>query len=182
MVATAAIARDCHDAAMPSSDGLAFQDLFPDHLSHCYGCGRLNEHGLRLRSAWADGRAGDEALAAFAPAPYHVAYPGIVYGGLIASLIDCHAVCTASAAAHRREQREIGSEPLMVFVTGLLEVRYLAPTPLGVPLELRARVAELGERKAVIEVTVAADQAVSANARVVAVRMPDAAVPQGPSG
>jgi hypothetical protein len=64
----------------------AFQDYYPDHLSHCYGCGRLNEHGLQTKSYWD----GEEAVCTFHPKAYHIAVPGYVYGGLIASIIDCH--------------------------------------------------------------------------------------------
>ena len=61
----------------------AFQDYYPDELSYCYGCGRLNEHGHQLKSYWD----GDETVAHFEPSPNHIAIPGYVYGGLIASLI-----------------------------------------------------------------------------------------------
>ena len=61
----------------------AFQDYYPDEVSHCYGCGRLNEHGLQLKSYWD----GNDTVAIFLPKPYHIAIPGYVYGGLIASLI-----------------------------------------------------------------------------------------------
>ena len=64
----------------------AFQDYYQDHFSHCYGCGRLNEHGLHIKSFWD----GEEAICIFNPKPYHTAIPGYVYGGLIASIIDCH--------------------------------------------------------------------------------------------
>ena len=66
----------------------AFQDYYPDELSHCYGCGRLNEQGLQLKSRWD----GEESVAVFHPRAYHIAIPGYVYGGLLASLIDCHDV------------------------------------------------------------------------------------------
>ena len=59
-----------------------FQDFYPDDLALCYGCGRLNEHGLHIQSRWD----GDETVALFTPQPYHIAIPGAVYGGLIASL------------------------------------------------------------------------------------------------
>jgi len=81
----------------------AFQDYYPDHFAQCYGCGRLNEHGLHVRSRWD----GDEAVCTFEPKPYHTAIPGYVYGGLLASLIDCHGTGTASAAAYRAEGREM---------------------------------------------------------------------------
>ncbi len=64
----------------------AVQDFYPDHLARCFGCGRLNEFGYRLRTRWD----GDETVTRFTPAPYHTAVPGVVYGGLLACLVDCH--------------------------------------------------------------------------------------------
>ena len=88
----------------------AFQDYYPDALSHCYGCGRLNEHGLQLKSYWD----GEETVAVFHPQPYHMAIPGYVYGGLLASIIDCHGTGTAAAAAYRAEQRAMDTQPPFV--------------------------------------------------------------------
>lgn len=147
----------------------AFQDHYPDQLAHCYGCGRLNEHGHQLKSHWD----GDETVATFQPEPYHIAIPGYVYGGLIASLIDCHGTGTASAAAYRREGREMGTEPPLRFVTASLQVDYLRPTPLGPTLEIRGVVEEISDRKVVVRETVSAQGTVCANGRVVAVRMPE---------
>ena len=96
----------------------AFQDYYPDELSHCYGCGRLNEHGLHLKSYWD----GEGTVAAFLPRPYHIAIPGYVYGGLIASIIDCHGTGTAAAAAYRAEGRAMDTEPPLRFVTASLHV------------------------------------------------------------
>lgn len=148
----------------------AIQDHYPDDFAHCYGCGRLNPHGLRIRTVWE----GDETVARFTPRPEHMALPGFVYGGLIASLIDCHAMGTAAAAAERAEGRAIGEAPAPRFVTGSLKVDYLKPTPLGPELELRGRVVNRTERKAVIEVTLSAGGVVTARGDVVAVRMPAA--------
>lgn len=148
---------------------MAFQDCYPDELSHCYGCGRLNEHGLQLKSRWE----GEETVAVFLPRFYHVAIPGYVYGGLIASLIDCHGTGTAAAAAYLAEGREMGTEPAFRFVTASLHVDYLRPTPLGVPLEIRGRVKEIAGRKIVVTATVSAEGAVCARGEVVAVQMPE---------
>ena len=71
-----------------------FQDYYPDQMAHCYNYGRLNEHGNQIKSIWD----GDESVCYLAPKPYHTAMPGYVYGGLLASLIDCHGMGTASAA------------------------------------------------------------------------------------
>ncbi|MDQ7841447.1 MAG: PaaI family thioesterase [bacterium] len=148
---------------------VAFQDSYPDELSYCYGCGRLNEHGLQLKSRWE----GEEAVAVFLPRPYHIAIPGYVYGGLIASLIDCHGTGTAAAAAYRAEGREMGTEPAFRFVTASLHVDYLRPTPLGVPLEIRGRVKEIKGRKVVVTATVSAEGVICARGEVVAVQMPE---------
>jgi acyl-coenzyme A thioesterase PaaI-like protein len=102
-----------------------------------------------------------------------MALPGFVYGGLIASLVDCHAIGTAAAAVERAAGRAIGDGPAPRFVTASLHVDYLKPTPLGPELELRARAREVGGRKVVVEVSVSAGGVVTARGEVVAVRMPD---------
>ena len=151
----------------------AFQDYYPDHLSYCYGCGRLNEHGLQIKSYWD----GEETVCIFQPRPYHIAIPGYVYGGLIASLIDCHCTGTAAAAAYRAEGRAMDTEPPLRFLTASLHVDYVRPTPLGVPLEIRARVKEIKGRKVVIAATLSAQGEVCARGEAVAVQMPDRLLP-----
>jgi len=148
---------------------LAIQDFYPDDFAHCYGCGRLNPHGLHLKSRWD----GDETVARHLPRAQDVAVPGFVYGGLIASLIDCHAMASAAAAAERAVGREVGQAPAPRFVTAALRVDYLKPTPHGPALEVRARVTELTDRKAIVAATVAAGGVITARGEVVAVRMPD---------
>jgi acyl-coenzyme A thioesterase PaaI-like protein len=146
----------------------AFQDYYPDDVSHCYGCGRLNPHGLQIKSHWD----GEESVCRFQPRPYHTAIPGYVYGGLIASLIDCHATGTAAAAKYRQEGRELGTEPPVRFVTGSLHVDYLAPTPIDAELELRARVREIKGRKVMLDIRLSAKGVVCARGDVVAIQMP----------
>lgn len=147
----------------------AFQDYFPDHLSHCYGCGRLNEHGLQIKTFWD----GEETITVFQTTPYHIAIPGYVYGGLIASLIDCHGTSTAAAAAFRAEGRPMDSEPVLHFLTAALHVDYLRPTPLGVPLQIRGRVREIKGRKVVVAATLSANEEICARGEVVAVQVPE---------
>lgn len=152
----------------------AFQDCYPEELSHCYGCGKNNPHGHQIKSYWE----GDESVARFTPAPYHTAIPGFVYGGLIASLVDCHGTGTASAAAYRAAGREMGSAPALRFVTGALQVSYLAPTPLGVELELRGKPVEVKDKKVVVDITVSANGKITAKGQVIAVRMPESMTPK----
>jgi acyl-coenzyme A thioesterase PaaI-like protein len=148
--------------------GIAFQDVYPENVAVCYGCGRLNEHGLQIKSRWD----GDEAICTFTPRDYHTAVRGFVYGGLIASLIDCHSTGTASAAMARAEGRALGSEPVPRYVTASLHVDYLKPTPLGPPLELRARAVEIKGRKVVVTCAVYVAGVQTARGEVVAVQMP----------
>ena len=147
----------------------AIQDHYPEDAAHCYGCGRMNPPGLQLKTRWA----GDETIARFRPRPEHTSMPGFVYGGLIASLIDCGAMATAAAAAERAAGRRIGEAPAPRYVTAMLKVDYLKPTPHGPELIVRGRVIELGARKARIEMELAADGVVTARGEVVAVRLPE---------
>ncbi|RPI65008.1 MAG: PaaI family thioesterase [Ignavibacteriales bacterium] len=145
------------------------QDYYPDDVAHCYGCGRLNEHGHQIKSFWE----GDETVSHYMPKDYHTAIPGYVYGGLIASLVDCHGTGTAALAAYRAESREHDSLPALRFVTASLQVDYLKPTPLGVELELRGKIIELKGKKVISEITVSANGEVTAKGKVIAVQMPE---------
>jgi len=145
------------------------QDYYPDDVAHCYGCGRLNEQGHQIKSFWE----GDETVSHYMPKDYHTAIPGYVYGGLIASLVDCHGTGTAALAAYRAESREHDSLPALRFVTASLQVDYLKPTPLGVELELRGKIIELKGKKVISEITVFANGEVTAKGKVIAVQMPE---------
>jgi acyl-coenzyme A thioesterase PaaI-like protein len=147
---------------------IALQDLYPDDFAHCYGCGRLNAHGLHVRTHWQDG----EGIARYQPAAFHIALPGFVYGGLIASLADCHAIATAAGASMIAAGEVPGRDPTPRFVTASLKIDFLRPTPVGPELLLRSRPTEVGERKVLVELSVYAEALECARAQVVAVRAP----------
>jgi acyl-coenzyme A thioesterase PaaI-like protein len=147
----------------------AFQDYYSDSTSHCYGCGRLNQYGLRIKSTWE----GEVSVARYQPKPYHTAVPGYVYGGLIASLIDCHSTGTAAAAMYRAQERSMDTEPAFRFLTASLHVDYLKPTPIDCTLELRGRVKEIKGRKVIIACSLLAKGIECARGEVVAVQVPD---------
>lgn len=147
----------------------AFQDHYPESVAHCYGCGRLNGHGHQIKTVWD----GDETVTRFTPEPYHLSVPGFAYGGLIASLIDCHSTGTAAAAMYRQQGRDLDSLPAFRFVTGALHVDYLKPTPIDGPIEIRGRVKEIKGRKVIVETTVLAGGVTTARGEVVAVQMPE---------
>ncbi len=146
----------------------AFQDYYPDEVSHCYGCGRLNKHGLKIKSYWD----GEETVATFHPEPYHMAAPGYVYGGLLASIIDCHGTGTAAAAAYRSEGRAMDTQPPIRFLTASLHVDYVRPTPLGFPLKVRGKVKDIQGRKVIVTSMIVADGEVCVRGEVVAVQVP----------
>jgi acyl-coenzyme A thioesterase PaaI-like protein len=145
----------------------AIQDHFPDDIAVCYGCGRHNDHGLHIRTIWN----GEEGIFRFRPQPFHTAFPGVVYGGLIASLIDCHSIGTAIAATYQAQGRQPGTDPEIMYVTGNLNVNYLHPTPMGVELVLRARVKALYDRKAIVTCSLYAQDKECAQGEVLAVRV-----------
>lgn len=146
----------------------SFQDHYDEAASYCYGCGRLNEAGLHLKSYWD----GEEAVCSYEPRAYHTAIPGYVYGGLIASIIDCHSTGTASAAAYRNAGRELGTKPYFRYVTASLHIDYLQPTPIGETLMVRAIVSSVKGRKAVVKSMLYAGDLACAKGEVIVVEMP----------
>ena len=143
----------------------AFQDLMPNNP--CFGCGPTNDGGLRIKSHW-DGP--NESVCSFAPQAHQNAGPRqFLNGGIIATVIDCHCICTAIADAYRRQEREIGSAPNIWYVTGLLSVTYRRPASITAPVEVRARIDEVGERKTRLSCSLFSDGSECVEASVVAV-------------
>ncbi len=148
----------------------AFQDYYDDDYSHCYGCGRLNEHGMKIKSYWD----GDESVCTVKPRDHYTGgMKDILYGGLIASLIDCHAAGTAAAAKAREVGIQMAPGKMPRFVTASLNVNYLAPTPVGIEVELRGRVKEINGRKVTISVDLLAAGKVCANGEALMIQLRD---------
>jgi len=147
----------------------AIQDEYPDDFAWCYGCGRLNEAGHHFRTGWQ----GEQTLTIYTPKPEHLALPGFVYGGLIASLIDCHGTGSAALALHRKNGHEPGEGNTPPrFVTASLNVNFLKPTPHGVPLKAIGNVQEIHPKKFKVITEVFAHDHLCARGEVVAVVMP----------
>lgn len=145
----------------------AIQDQMPDN--NCYGCGPDNPKGMHIKSYWD----GDESVCRYMPRPEQCAGPlQYVYGGTIASLIDCHCVGTATGNYYLKEGREVGEAPEIWCVTGQLTVNYLAPTPIDKEIELRATIEECAEKKTIVKCRVYSDGIQVASGEVVAVRVP----------
>jgi acyl-coenzyme A thioesterase PaaI-like protein len=147
---------------------IAFQDQMPDNF--CWGCGPGNPDGLQLKSEWE----GQVAVARWTASPAHAAGPRhVLNGGIIATVLDCHGVCTAIADAFRREGRPIGSAPDIWHATTAMRVEYLRPTPITAELRLVGSVREAADGRAAVECTLEADGRVRARAVVESVRVPD---------
>lgn len=150
-----------------TSSEVAFQDAI-EH-NHCWGCGPNNPAGLRLKSRWQ----GDVAVAHFTPAAHHTAAPThVVNGGILATAVDCHAVCTAMADAYRQEGRAVGEAPAIWYATGKLQLEYLRPTPIGRELRITSHVEARAGRRTTLRCVVEADGHATVEAVVVAVRVP----------
>lgn len=146
------------------------QDYYADDFSYCYGCGRLNAKGHHFKTNWD----GDRTVTIYQPEPEHTAIPGFVYGGVIASLIDCHGTGSAALALHRKNGHEPGDgkEPPR-FVTASLNVNFLRPTPQDVPLKAVGTVEEIHPKKWKVHTEVYANDTLCATGEVVAVVMPE---------
>ena len=150
----------------PFNDGRALQDRLP---AHCFGCGTLNAHGLHIKSRWE----GDVFLCDWQPRPEHIGFPGVVYGGTIASVVDCHAVWAALSAHCRQAGHDLSSgPPPFGVVTGRLLVNYLKPASVAQALQVRARIVEHSERKSIVACSVRQGAEECATAEVVTVRVP----------
>jgi len=147
----------------------AIQDLYDDEFSQCYGCGRLNEDGHHLKTKLE----GEITISKFTPKDYHIAIEGFVYGGLLASLIDCHG--TGSAAIFYAKENNIqikkGNTPR--FVTGNLNVNYLKPTPLHKELKIIGKLNEITKRKVVTKIDVIVDGVITVTGEVTAILLPE---------
>ncbi len=152
---------------MPSK---AFQDCYPDNYAHCYGCGRLNKNGLQIKSYWD----GEESVCYFKPRPdYTGGFPHYLYGGLIASLMDCHGAGTAAAAKAREEGIDLDKEPLPRFVTARLEVDYLKPTPIDTELEIRGGIISIDGRKIEVQLTLKVQDSICAKGKALMIQIPE---------
>ena len=147
----------------------SIQDYYEDRFAHCYGCGRLNEYGHQLKTFWD----GDETVSRFTPEEKHTSLPGFIYGGLIASLIDCHGTGSAALAYARENNIKLEEFNAPRFVTGALNVSYKKPTPMGPELEVRGTIKEIKGRKVVIEAIVSADGDICATGEIISLLVPE---------
>jgi acyl-coenzyme A thioesterase PaaI-like protein len=137
-------------------EGMSVQERYAPR-NHCFGCGPANAKGLRIRSFE------DETglVAEWRPQPEHEAFDGVVNGGILGALLDCHANWTA--AVHL--MRQAGRETPPCTVTAEFHVRLPRVTPSAALLRLRARVVESDSDRATVEAAVEVDGKTTASCR-----------------
>jgi acyl-coenzyme A thioesterase PaaI-like protein len=134
----------------------SLQERYAPHNS-CFGCGPANEHGLRIRSF----ARGDEVVADWMPETFHEAFPGMLNGGIIGTLLDCHSNWTATW--HLMQQSGADRPPCTV--TADYSIKLLRPTPTDAPVHLTARVIESSDDRAIVEAELLAHGKVCATCR-----------------
>ena len=144
-----------------------FQHFMPENV--CFGCGIHNPHGLQIKSHWE----GDLAICEWQPEEKYHGWADLLNGGIMATLIDCHCMCTAMADAYRREDRPLDSVPEYRYATGTLNIKYLKPTSIHHIVRLEARVLETKGRKTVLHCDFVSHGIKTAEAEVVAIRVYD---------
>ena len=148
------------------SNSKYFQDHMPGNV--CFGCGQ-NHDGLKIKSYWD----GDEAVCHWESQEKYHGWKNLMNGGIMATLIDCHCMCTAMADAYRNEDRKLDSQPEYRYATGSMSIRYIKPTP-NDTVELRAKVTETKGRKTKVNCDfISSKGEVSATAEVIAIRVFD---------
>lgn len=148
----------------------AFQDLLPNNT--CFGCGPDNEQGLRIKSFWSTEKP-TETVCEFQGKPHHNAgSAGVLNGGIIATIMDCHSVMTAVAQAYRDAGREVGNGPRLWYVTGQFDLIYLAPARLDLPAELTARVVATNGKKSEVSCELRSGETLCTTSRMIAVHVP----------
>lgn len=148
-----------------------FQHHMPENV--CFGCGIHNPDGLQIKSFWE----GEVAVCRWRSEEKYHGWPNLLNGGILATLIDCHCMGTAMAYAYKSEGRSLDSLPEYRYATGTLTVRYLKPTPNNEPIELRAQVIDVKNRKTTLTCEAWVRGIKTAEADVVAIRVYDSSQP-----
>lgn len=153
---------------------LAFQDQM--RSNHCFGCGADNSAGLQIKSHWVDDEQhGQQSVCHFQAAAHHNA--GVTHylnGGIIATVMDCHTICTAIANGYAREQRPMDEGETIWYVTGKLLLNYLKPVPIDATCHFLAEVNNVSGKKTELSGELRIDDVCYVTAEVLAIRVTEA--------
>ena len=157
----------------------AFQDLIQGN--HCFGCGPTNSDGLQIKSYWEQSDPSTErAICDFTPKPFHNAgMTHFLNGGIIASVMDCHAICTAMADGYLREGRPVGTGDTIWYVTGKLNVNYLKPVPIDQVSRFIMTIERREGKKTWLSGALNINNGTLATAEILAIRVPESWLLQG---
>ena len=147
-------------------------NYFQDAMSgnYCFGCGKDNPKGLQLKSYWRDQ---DQAECIFQPQSHHAAGPEqYLNGGIIATIIDCHSICSAIAKHYQLEERAIGQGEKIWCVTAGMSLKYLKPVPIAEPVQLLADFSDVKGKKIDVRCRLYSEDKLCVESQVIAIRVP----------
>ena len=130
----------------------------------------MNNKGFQIKSFWE----GDEAICEWPPQKHHMAAEGVLCGGVVSTIIDCHCLNTAIAAVYKNEGREIGTKPFIPYITKTLQVNLLIPISTASLVALREKIKEMREKKTIVACSVFSNSIESATCEIIAIRVPEA--------
>lgn len=146
----------------------AIQDLYREDFAVCYGCGKNNPDGYHIKTYLE----GEETVAHFKPDSKYTAIPGSVYGGLVASVLDCHGTGSAAAFICKEDGIDMTGEEIPVrCVTASLTVNFKAAVPMGSELELLGKLKKREGRKVWVDMTLSAEGKICATGEILAIRL-----------
>ncbi|RSJ00779.1 Thioesterase superfamily protein [Streptococcus mitis] len=152
---------------------IAIQDRYGERFQHCWGCGPKNDLGLHLKTY--PSLDGERCISRIKlENAYTGGVPSNVFGGMIATIFDCHGTASAAWFAHHQKGLEVTETTLIGrFITARLEIDYLSPTPIDDEIVVISTLEELGERKAIISMGMSVAGKVRAKSKMVAVAVKD---------
>ena len=152
---------------------IAIQDRYGERFQHCWGCGPKNDLGLHLKTY--PSLDGERCISRIKlENAYTGGVPSNVFGGMIATIFDCHGTASAAWFAHHQQGLELTESTVIGrFITARLEIDYLSPSPIEDEIVVTSTLEELGERKAIIAMEMTVATKVRAKAKMVAVAVKD---------
>ena len=152
---------------------IAIQDRYGERFQHCWGCGPKNDLGLHLKTYPSiDGECCISRIKL--EKAYTGGVPSNVFGGMIATIFDCHGTASAAWFAHHQKGLELTESTVIGrFITARLEIDYLSPSPIEAEIVVTSTLEELGERKTIIAMEMTVATKVRAKAKMVAVAVKD---------
>lgn len=156
-----------------SCNKISIQETYGDRFQHCWGCGAKNKDGLHLHTYPSED--GSECISQFLPdEKYSGGVPANLFGGLIATLFDCHGTASAAWFNHRNKGLKFDKDTVITrYITARLEIDFKKPVPMGEVITVRSVPDEIGERKIIVSMEMEVDGETKAKARMVAVRIKD---------